>query len=78
MPSMNVRITNLAALFSKKLTIDSEPKIPSIQLKRFINTEIIGSKVLQELTYPRVLDLNPFTNVEQDNQVLYHYHSIFM
>ena len=60
--------------FSKNLTIDRAPEIPSIQLKCFINTRIIGSKVHKKVTYPRVLELNPFTNDEQDNQVLYHYH----
>lgn len=54
--------------FSKKLTIDNAPEILSIQLKRFINTGIIGNKVHKEVTYPKVLDLKPFTNDEQGNQ----------
>lgn len=54
--------------FSKKLMIDSSPEVLSIQLKRFINTGIIGSKVHKEVTYPQILDLKPFTNDEQENQ----------
>jgi len=58
----------MAALFQKKLVIDHAPEVLSIQLKRFINTGIIGSKVHKDVTYPQVLDLKPFTNDEPENQ----------
>lgn len=54
--------------FSKRLVIDHAPEVLSIQLKRFINTGIIGSKVHKDVTYPQVLDLKPFTNDEPENQ----------
>ncbi|KAH9314652.1 hypothetical protein KI387_023279 [Taxus chinensis] len=52
----------------KQLTIDRAPEVLSIQLKRFINTGTIGTKILKDVSYPQILDLKPFVNNDQDMQ----------
>ena len=54
MPSMNVRIANLAALFSKNIMIDSEPKIlPSMNV-RIANLVALFSKKLTIDSEPKI------------------------